>query len=141
MKLTMPMLITAADSNSRTISGRIVAFNETASASTGKVVFAKGSIEPKNVFLNLEHTNQRIGKTLSMTMDGDRAINASFKISATTAGNDAIVEAMDGLRDGFYIELAVDDYEMQKDGTMKVLSGELTGVALVSEPAVRSARV
>lgn len=141
MKLTMPMLITAADSNSRTISGRIVAFNEPASASTGKVIFAKGSITPKNVFLNLEHTNQRIGKTLSMTMDGDRAINASFKISATTAGNDAIVEAMDGLRDGFSIELAVDDYEMQKDGTMKVLSGELTGVALVSEPAVRSARV
>jgi len=141
MKLTVPMLITAADSASRTISGRIVAFNEPANASTGKVIFAKGSIEPKNVFLNLEHTTQRIGKTLSMTMDGERAINASFKISATTAGNDAIVEAMDGLRDGFSIELAVNDYEMQKDGTMKVLSGELTGVALVSEPAVRSARV
>ena len=141
MKLTMPMQITAADSDARTISGRIVAFNEPANASTGKVIFNKGSIEPKKVFLNLEHTTQRIGKTLSMTMDGDRAINASFKISATTAGNDAIVEAMDGLRDGFSIELAVNDYEMQKDGTMKVLSGELTGVALVSEPAVRSARV
>jgi hypothetical protein len=81
MKLTMPMLITAADSEARTISGRIVAFNEPASASTGKVIFAKGSIEPKNVFLNLEHdSTQRIGKTLSMTMDGERAINASFKI-------------------------------------------------------------
>ena len=141
MKLTMPMLITAADSASRTISGRIVAFDEPANASTGKVIFNKGSVEPKSVFLNLEHTTQRIGKTLSMTMDGDRAINASFKISNTTAGNDAIVEAMDGLRDGFSIELAVNDYEMQKDGTMKVLNGELTGVALVSEPAVKSARV
>ena len=135
------MDITAADSASRTISGRIVAFDEPANASTGKVIFAKGSIEPKSVFLNLEHTTQRIGKTLSMTMDGDRAINASFKISATNAGNDAIVEAMDGLRDSFSIELAVDDYEMQKDGTMKVLNGELTGVALVSFPAVKSARV
>jgi HK97 family phage major capsid protein len=48
---------------------------------------------------------------------------------------------MDGLRDGFSIELAVDDYIMQKDGTMRVLAGELTGVALVTEPAVRSARV
>ena len=55
MKLTMPMMITAADSEARTISGRIVAFNEAANASTGKVIFAKGSIEPKNVFLNLEH--------------------------------------------------------------------------------------
>jgi HK97 family phage major capsid protein len=48
---------------------------------------------------------------------------------------------MDGLRDGFSIELAVDDYVMEKDGTMRVLAGELTGVALVTEPAVRSARV
>ena len=142
MKLTMPMTITAADSDARTISGRIVAFNEPANASTGKVIFAKGSIAPKNVFLNLEHdSTRRIGKTLSMTMDGDRAINASFKISKTTAGTDAIAEAMDGLRDGFSIELAVDNYEMLKDGTMKVTAGELTGVALVTEPAVRSARV
>jgi hypothetical protein len=48
---------------------------------------------------------------------------------------------MDGLRDGFSVELAVNDYEMQKDGTMKVISGDLTGVALTSEPAIRSARV
>ena len=41
MKLTMPMTITAADSEARTISGRIVAFNEAANASTGKVIFAK----------------------------------------------------------------------------------------------------
>jgi phage head maturation protease len=142
MKITTPFTITAADSDSRTITGRIVAFDEPANASTGKVVFAKGSIEPKNVFLNLEHDRaRRIGKTLSMEMDGDKAINASFKIAQTTSGSDALVEAIEGLRDGFSIELAVNEYETLKDGTMKVLSGELTGVALVSEPAVRSARV
>ena len=135
------MNITAADSNSRTISGRIVAFEEAANASTGKVVFAKGSIQPAPVKLNLEHDRTRpIGKTLDMSLDGD-AINATFKITNTTAGTDALTEAMDGLRDGFSIELAVDDYIMQKDGTMRVLAGELTGVALVTEPAVRSARV
>ena len=142
MKLTTPMTITAADSVSRTITGRIVAFEEPANASTGKVVFAKGSIEPKNVFLNLEHDRtRRIGKTMEMSLDGEGAINATFKIANTTAGTDALVEAMDGLRDGFSIELAVDDYINEKDGTMRVLAGELTGVALVSEPAVRSARV
>jgi phage head maturation protease len=136
------MTITAADSESRTITGRIVAFEEPANASTGKVVFAKGSIEPKNVFLNLEHDRtRRIGKTMEMSLDGDGAINATFKIANTTAGTDALVEAMDGLRDGFSIELAVDDYVQEKNGTMRVLAGELTGVALVSEPAVRSARV
>ena len=143
MKLTTPMTITAADSESRTITGRIVAFEEAANASTGKVVFAKGSIEPKSVLLNLEHDRtRRIGKPLSISLSEDQmSINATFKVAQTTAGNDALVEASEGLRDGFSIELAVDDYVNQKDGTMRVLAGELTGVALVSEPAVRSARV
>ena len=102
MKLNMPMTITAADDQSRTITGRIVAFDEVANASTGRVTFAEGSIEPKLVMLNLEHDRtRRIGKALSMEFaDGGKAINATFKISQTTAGNDAIVEAMDGLRDG-----------------------------------------
>jgi len=141
MKITTPMNITAADSNSRTISGRIVAFEEEANASTGKVVFAKGSIAPASVKLNLEHDRTRpIGRTMDMTVNED-SIDAVFKITNTTAGTDALIEAMEGLRDGFSIELAVDDYIMQKDGTMRVLAGELTGVALVTEPAVRSARV
>jgi phage head maturation protease len=135
------MEITAADSDSRTITGRIVAFNEQANASTGKVTFARGSIVPQDVFLNLEHDNtRRIGKSIAMSVN-DKEMTATFKIANTTAGTDALVEAMDGLRDGFSIELAVDNYEMQKDGTMKVLNGQLKGVALVTEPAVRSARV
>jgi phage head maturation protease len=141
MKLTTPMQITAADSDSRTITGRIVAFNEQANASTGKVTFARGSIGVNDVFLNLEHDNtRRIGKSIAMTVN-DKEMTATFKIANTTAGTDALVEAMEGLRDGFSIELAVDNYEMQKDGTMKVINGQLKGVALVTEPAVRSARV
>lgn len=142
MKLNIPMAITAADDSSRTISGRIVAFSELANASTGKVIFAENSIEPKDVFLNLEHdATRRIGKTLSMEKDSNRAINASFKIFKTNAGNDAIVEAMEGAREGFSVELSVDDYETLPDGTMKVLKAELTGVALVTNPAVKSAKV
>jgi HK97 family phage major capsid protein len=143
MKLTTPMTVTAADSATRTISGRIVAFDEPANASTGKVIFAKGSIEPKDVLLNLEHDRtRRIGKPLSVALSADEmSIDAAFKIATTTAGSDALVEAAEGLRDGFSVELAVNEYEMLKDGTMKVLAGELTGVALVAEPAVRSARV
>ena len=141
MKLTTPMQITASDSDARTITGRIVAFNEHANASTGKVIFARGSIAVNDVFLNLEHDNtRRIGKSIAMSVN-DKEMTATFKIANTTAGTDALVEAMDGLRDGFSIELAVDNYEMQKDGTMKVLNGQLTAVALVTEPAVRSARV
>jgi phage head maturation protease len=140
-KLITPIAITAADSNSRTITGRIVTFEETGNASIGKVQFAKGSIEPTAVLLNLEHDRtRRIGKTLSIAAN-DQGIDATFKIAETTAGNDALVEAAEGLRDGFSVEVYFDEYETLKDGTVRILKGEMTGVALTSEPAIRSARV
>jgi phage head maturation protease len=140
-KVITPFQITAADSESRTISGTIVTFEETGNASIGKVQFAKGSIEPKAVLLNLEHDrSRRIGKTLSIEST-DQNMTATFKIAATTAGNDALVEAAEGLRDGFSVEVAFDEYETLKDGTVRILKGELTAVALTSEPAIRSARV
>ena len=140
-KVITPMQITAADSNSRTITGRIVTFEETGNASIGKVQFAAGSIEPTAVLLNLEHDRtRRIGKTLSI-QSSDQGIDATFKIAETTAGNDALVEAAEGLRDGFSVEVYFDEYDTLKDGTVRILKGELTGVALTSEPAIRSARV
>jgi HK97 family phage major capsid protein len=140
-KVITPFQITATDSESRTISGTIVTFEETGNASIGKVQFAKGSIEPKAVLLNLEHDrSRRIGKTLSIEST-DRNMTATFKIAATTAGNDALVEAAEGLRDGFSVEVSFDEYETLKDGTVRILKGELTAVALTSEPAIRSARV
>jgi phage head maturation protease len=140
-KVITPMTITAADSNSRTISGRIVTFNETGNASIGKVQFAKNSIDATPVLLNLEHDRtRRIGKTLSIETT-EFGIEATFKIANTTAGTDALVEAQEGLRDGFSVEVAYDEYETLKDGTVRILKGELSGVALTSEPAIRSARV
>lgn len=140
-KLITPISITAADSNSRTISGRIVTFEETGNASIGKVQFAKGSIDPQSVLLNLEHDRtRRIGKTISIESN-DLGIDATFRIASTTAGNDALVEASEGLRDGFSVEVYFDEYETLKDGTLRILKGEMTGVALTSEPAIRSARV
>jgi phage head maturation protease len=140
-KLITPIAITAADSNSRTITGRIVTFEETGNASIGKVQFAKGSIEAKSVLLNLEHDRtRRIGKTLSIEAN-EQGIDATFKIANTTAGTDALVEAAEGLRDGFSVEVYFDEYETLKDGTVRIIKGEMTGVALTSEPAIRSARV
>ena len=140
-KVITPMQITAADSNSRTITGRIVTFEETGNASIGKVQFAAGSIEATAVLLNLEHDRtRRIGKTLSIESN-DKGIEATFKIANTTAGTDALVEAQEGLRDGFSVEVSFDEYETLKDGTVRILKGELTGVALTSEPAIRSSRV
>lgn len=143
MKVTTPFTITAADSEARTITGQIVTFDTAANASTGKVMFKSGSIEPTNVKLNLEHDSARpIGKTLSMELSPDKkSINATFKISKTTAGSDAIQEAIDGLRDGFSVEANAKDFGYNEDGTMVVNSADLVGVALTHNPAFDSARV
>ena len=143
MKLEIPIQITAADSIKRTIAGRIVSFNETANASTGKVMFTDGSLTPTPVKLNLEHDGTRpIGKTLSMDFSSDNtAIDGVFKIANTNAGSDALVEAQDGLRDGFSVEVMANEFTYSNDGTMVVSSGEIVGVALVTNPAFKSARV
>jgi len=143
MKVMTPFTITAADSEARTITGQIVAFDTAAKASTGKVLFKSGSIIPTNVKLNLEHDSARpIGKTLSMELAPDgKSINATFKISKTNAGSDSIQEAMDGLRDGFSVEANAIDFGYNEDGTMVVNQADLVGVALTHNPAFDSARV
>jgi len=143
MKILTPFTITAADSEERTITGQIVQFDTPANASTGKVLFKSGSLIPASVKLNLEHDSKRpIGKTLSMELAPDgKSISATFKISKTTAGSDAIQEAMDGLRDGFSVEANVADHGFNEDGTMVVNSATLVGVALTHNPAFDEARV
>jgi HK97 family phage prohead protease len=145
MKIQVPIKITAADNNARTISGRIVTYDEVAATSAGRTIFKAGSVPMIPVKLNLEHDRTRpIGMTLSMdeALENGKpvGIDATFKIANTTAGTDALEEAMSGLRDGFSVGVAVDDYETV-DGAMVIKASELIEVSLVTEPAVRSARV
>ena len=140
MKLTMPLTITSADTESRTISGRVVTWNETGSTSAGLTTFKPESIPTKNVKLLLEHDRTRpIGKVLSMTAT-EQGIDATFKIAETNAGNDALIEAATGLRDGFSVGVKVSDHDFT-DGVLVVAKGTLDEISLVSEPAIDSARV
>ena len=139
--ISMPMNITSADSNSRTISGTIVTFGEAGNTSVGKTIFEQGSIQAANVKLLLEHDRTRpIGRAIEMTAT-DNAITAVFKIAETTAGNDALVEASQGLRDGFSVGVAADEWTVDNEGTFIVKAASLEEVSLVTEPAIRSARV
>ena len=140
MKLNMPLTITSADSESRTITGRVVTWNETGSTSAGLTTFKPESIATKNVKLLLEHDRTRpIGKVLSLTAT-EQGIDATFKIAETTAGNDALIEAATGLRDGFSVGVKVNAHDFV-DGVLVVAKGSLDEVSLVSEPAIDSARV
>ena len=140
MKLTIPISLTAADSEKRIISGRIVTWNEEGNTSAGRTVFQAGSIQPKNVKLLLEHDRTRpIGRVMEM-VETPQGIDARFKIANTTAGSDALEEAATQLRDGFSVGISVDSWD-NKNGVMVVSAGTLDEVSLVSEPAIASARV
>jgi HK97 family phage prohead protease len=141
MKINYPMTITAADVESRTLTGRIVTWGEEGNTSAGRTVFSKDSIAfNKNVKLLLEHELTRpIGKLMSAEVT-DEGIEAKFKISNTSAGSDALVEAAEGLRDGFSVGVKLNEWANQ-DGAMVISSAKLIEVSLVTEPAIDSARV
>ena len=140
MKLSIPIQLTAADSERRLISGRIVTWNEEGNTSAGRTMFQAGSIAPRNVKLLLEHDRTRpIGRVVEMT-ETPQGIDATFKIANTTAGSDALEEAQTQLRDGFSVGISVDAWD-SKNGVLVVSAGKLDEVSLVAEPAIDSARV
>ena len=135
------MTITAADNNARTISGRVVTWGEQGNTSVGPTVFAKNSIElNKGVKLLLEHDHTRpIGKLMAADVTNE-GITAKFKIATTMAGEDALIEAAEGLRDGFSVGVQVDEWA-NDEGVMAIKSSRLVEVSLVTDPAIDSARV
>jgi HK97 family phage major capsid protein len=143
MKITMNMDITAADVPRRIISGRIVPFNEVGTPNIGRTMFLEDSIQIPDVSaikLNLQHDQTRpVGRAISIESKAD-GIYADFKISQTTAGSDALVEAADGLRGSFSIE-AIGQESEQIDGVTVFSRAELVGVALVTNPAFSSAEI
>ena len=134
------MTVTAADTVKRTISGTIVTWNEQGNTSVGPTVFASDSIEMKPVKLLLEHDRTRpIGKLMSHEVTAN-GIVATFKIANTMAGEDALVEATEGLRDGFSVGAQINEWTNNK-GVMQITSATLDEVSLVTDPAIDSARV
>ena len=134
------MAVTAADTIKRTITGTIVTWNEQGNTSVGPTVFAADSIEIKPVKLLLEHDRTRpIGKMVSHNVTAT-GIEATFKIANTMAGEDALVEATEGLRDGFSVGAQINEWTNNK-GVMQITSATLDEVSLVTDPAIDSARV
>jgi HK97 family phage prohead protease/HK97 family phage major capsid protein len=128
----------------RTISGKIVPFGgEVGQTSAGKVIFEKGSIQipdsPKPKLL-LEHDPKKpIGRMVSFREDED-GIYATFKISNTTRGNDALIEASEQLRSGLSVGVEVLDGKREKD-VYRVLSSRMAETSLVQAAAFKSAEV
>ena len=133
-----------ADAAERTISGKIVPFNgEVGNTSAGAVVFERGAIniaDSSKVKLLLEHDpKQPIGRAqfFNETEDG---IYASFKISKSSRGTDALIEAAEELRTGLSVGVMVNAAK-PKNGVLYVSSADLLEVSLVQAAAFKSAAV
>ena len=141
MKINFPIEITAADTNKRTISGKIVTWDEQGSTSAGLTVFEKDSIDfSKPVKLLLEHqTTKPLGKLIDITAT-DTGLEATFRLAKTFRADDALEEAATGLRDGFSVGVKINEWK-NEEGVLRIKSSTLQEVSLVTDPAIDSARV
>jgi phage head maturation protease len=145
MQLSFEGQVLAASVETRTIRGLVVPFGKSGNTSAGPVRFefgAFGDIDPSEIVLNMEHDRTRplgrgIGDSLEVSPAG---ISMAFKIAPTGAGNDALVEASEGLRPAFSIEANVNEYTIEK-GVMVVSSAKLEAVAHVTNPAFKDAQI
>jgi HK97 family phage prohead protease len=144
MLLTFSGNIEAVDNGDRrTISGKIAPYGEVGNTSAGRVVFAENSItvpEPSKVKLLMQHDSSKpVGRMQSITSN-KTGLYASFKVSASTRGSDAILLAQEQLMDGLSVGVEVDDSRQEKDYLL-VTAATLKEVSLVESAAFPSAAV
>jgi len=134
--------ITAADTERRIIVGTVVPYGKIGDTSLGPVTFAAGSVNTGDmVKLVLEHDLKRpIGRATGF-VDGPERLVGTFRLSHTTAGSDALVEASDGLRDGLSVGARINEFTVDANGVMNVTAADLVEVSLVHTPAFSDAVV
>lgn len=139
MILTFSATITSADRESRTVSGQIVPFGKPGNTSMGPTVFDVGSIpelDASGINLYMEHDLTRpVGKAIELrpTPSG---IQGTFKIAETTAGNDLLIEAQEGLRTGFSVGAEIVKHTF-KGNVMHIQQANLVEVSAVTRPAFK----
>ena len=130
----------------REISGKIVPMGtgEIGNTNMGGVVFEAGSIDiedPSKIKLLSQHDVKKpVGRMLTATVRPD-GIYATFKLSRSTGGNDALIQAQEGLVSGLSVGAEVISSKPSRDGHIVVSSARLKEVSLVTEPAFKSAQV
>ena len=130
----------------REISGKIVPMGtgEIGQTNLGAYTFAAGSIEiadPTKIKLLSQHDMKKpVGRMITAETRED-GIYATFKLSRSTGGNDALVMAQEGLVSGLSIGAEVIASKPSRDGHTVVTAAKLKEVSLVTEAAFKSAEV
>lgn len=143
LHLTFSNSIEAADTDRRVISGKIAPYNEVGYTSAGPVVFERGSIaipDTAKIKLLMQHDSTKpVGRAVNFS-DSTDGIYASFKISSSTRGQDALVLAQENLVSGLSVGVDVTASKPMKDYLL-VTAAVLKEVSLVETAAFDSAAV
>ena len=130
----------------REISGKIVPLGtgEVGNTNLGAYTFEAGSIEIGDVskikLLSQHDMKKPIGRMTAAETRKD-GIYATFKLSRSTSGNDALVMAQEGLVTGLSIGAEIISSSPSRDGHTVVSAAKLKEVSLVTEPAFKSAQI
>ena len=143
LHLTFSNSIEAADTERRIISGKIAPYGEVGYTSAGPVVFERGAIsipDTAKIKLLMQHDSTKpVGRATNFN-DGTDGIYASFKISSSTRGQDALVLAQENLVSGLSVGVDVTASKPMKDYLL-VTAAVLKEVSLVESAAFSSAAV
>ena len=130
----------------REISGKIVPLGtgEIGQTNLGAYTFESGSIEIEDVSkikLFSQHDMKKPIGRMTASETKEDGIYATFKLSRSSAGTDALVMASEGLVSGLSIGAEIISSKPSRDGHTVVTAAKLKEVSLVTEPAFKSAQV
>jgi len=143
LHLTFNNAIEAADTERRMISGKIAPYGEVGYTSQGPVVFERGSISIPDVTkikLLMQHDSTKPVGRATYSSDDENGMYASFKISSSSRGQDALVLAQENLVSGLSVGVDVSASKQMK-GYLLVTAAVLKEVSLVESAAFDSAAV
>lgn len=138
MTLTLFVPKLEASLEDRTLSGLLLPFGEPGRTNLGKLTAsAESRLDiADQVSLNIEHDAKRpVGKAVALEASPE-GLRASFQVLPTRDGDDALLEASEGLRCGLSVEL---DPVVTRAG--RIVSGTVVAAGLVAAPAFPSARL
>jgi HK97 family phage prohead protease len=131
----------------REISGKIVPLGtgEIGHTNLGAYTFAANSIEigdPSKIRLLSQHDIKKpVGRMIAAEIREGDGIYATFKLSRSSGGNDALIMAQENLVTGLSIGAEILASKPSKDGHTVVTSARLKEVSLVTVPAFASSEI
>ena len=133
--------ILTANTSKREIQGIIVPFGSTGYTNMGEVVFEQNSLQLNdNVKLYEDHDMSKVrGKLISHEVT-PIGIVGKFKVARTTAGDDILALAQDGLKSGLSIGASIDQYE-NVENKIVVSAAKIVEVSVVDTPAFSEAQI